>query len=103
MKVGTGESNPREADAVDSLNDVSFPPDDHPGRAMIPSLRDRFVLHGPNGTYPCYVTDPARCSVAAAKEASNQYVFQDGTARSIIAQLVQAVEYMHGRGFIHGG
>lgn len=65
VKVGTGKSNPREAGAVDSLNDVSFPPDDHPGRAMIPSLRDRFVLNGPNGTYPCYMTAPAQSSVAA--------------------------------------
>lgn len=103
VKVGTGKSNPREADAVDSLNDVSFPPDDHPGRAMIPSLRDRFVLNGPNGTYPCYMTAPAQSSVAAVKEASDQYLFQNGTARSIIAQLVQAAEYMHARGFVHGG
>lgn len=101
VKVGTAESNTQEADVLDYLNDSS--PPDHPGRAMIPSVQDRFVLHGPNGNHPCYVTAVAMCSVSGAKAASYRRIFQARTARSLIAQLVLAVEYIHSKGVVHGG
>jgi serine/threonine-protein kinase SRPK3 len=104
VKVGTAESNSREADVLDFLNyECSPPAPDHPGRAMIASVQDRFVLYGPNGIHPCYVTAPARCSVSGAKDGSYKRLFQAGTARSLIVQLVLAVEYIHARGVVHGG
>lgn len=101
IKVGTAESSTREVDILDSLN--HYPPLDHPGRAMIPSVRDRFVLHGPNGAHPCYVTALAMCSVSGAKDGSYKRIFQASTARSLVAQLVLAVEYIHAKGVVHGG
>ncbi|KAF7118055.1 hypothetical protein CNMCM5793_007431 [Aspergillus hiratsukae] len=100
VKVGTAESNTGEADVLDYLNHSS--PLDHPGRAMIPSVQDRFVLHGPNGNHPCYVTAVAMCSISGAKDASYRRIFQARTARSLIAQLVLAVDYIHSKGVAHG-
>lgn len=101
VKVGTADSNDREVDILDYLNDST--PFAHPGKKMIPSIKDRFVLHGPNGTHPCYVTTLAMCSVSGAKEGSYKRIFQDTTARSLIVQILLAVEYIHGKGVVHGG
>ncbi|KAJ5138773.1 uncharacterized protein N7515_003621 [Penicillium bovifimosum] len=100
VKVGTADSNDREVDILDYLSYSS--PLDHPGRAMIPSIKDRFVLHGPNGTHPCHVTTLARCSVSGAKDGSYKRIFQAMTAHSLIVQLLLAVEYIHGKGVVHG-
>jgi hypothetical protein len=102
VKVGTGDSNPREAEILELLNSAS-PSLNHPGRSMIPTVQDRFLLRGPNGTHPCYVTAPAMCSISGAKDASYNRLFQASTARSLIAQLVLAVAYTHARGVVHGG
>ncbi|CAG7918843.1 unnamed protein product [Penicillium olsonii] len=54
VKVGTANSSDREVDILDYLNHST--PFEHPGKTMISSIKERFVLHGPNGTHPCYVT-----------------------------------------------
>lgn len=100
VKVGTADSNDREVDVLNYLNSSLF---DHPGRTMIPSIKDRFVLHGPNGTHPFYVTTLAMCSVSSAKEGSYKRIFQATTARSLIVQLLLAVEYIHSKGVVYGG
>ncbi|OQE12917.1 hypothetical protein PENFLA_c059G01317 [Penicillium flavigenum] len=102
VKVGTAQSNNREVDILKHLNDSS--PPDHPGStmAMIPSIKDGFILHGLNGAHPCYVTTLARCSVSGAKGGSYKRIFQATTARSLIVQLVLAVEYIHSKGVVHG-
>ena len=101
MKVGTADSSDREVDILNYLNhSAAF---EHPGKTMIPSIKDRFVLHGPNGTHPCYVTTLAMCSVSSAREGSYKRIFQAMTARSLIVQLLLAVEYIHSKGFVHGG
>lgn len=101
VKVGTADSNDREVDILNYLNYSS--PFEHPGRTKIPSIKDRFVLHGPNGTHPCHVTNLAMCSVSGAKEGSYKRIFQAMTARSLIVQLMLAVEYIHSKGVVHGG
>ncbi|KAJ5950798.1 uncharacterized protein N7479_009211 [Penicillium vulpinum] len=98
--VRTAESNDREADVLNCLNHSS--PLDHLGSSMIPSIKDRFILHGPNGTHPCYVTTLAMCSVSSAKEGSYKRIFQASTARSLIVQLLLAVQYIHSKGVAHG-
>ncbi|KAK9238400.1 kinase-like protein, partial [Lipomyces kononenkoae] len=95
VKVGTGDSNPREADILDLLNYGCASPQN---RTMIPLIQDRFVLHSPNGIHPCYVTTPARCSLSDAKNGSYKRLFQANTARSLVVQLVLAIEYIHARG-----
>ncbi|OGM42246.1 hypothetical protein ABOM_009051 [Aspergillus bombycis] len=100
VKVGTGDSDPQEAAVLDLLNNTSPPLSNHPGRGMVPLIKDRFVLHGPNGTHPCYIMTPARCSVSGSKDGSYKRLFQADTARSLIAQLVLAVEYTHATGVV---
>ncbi|CAG8257858.1 unnamed protein product [Penicillium olsonii] len=100
VKVGTADSSDREVDILNYLNHST--PFEHPGKTMIPSIKDRFVLHGPNGTHPCYVTTLAMCSVSSAREGSYKRIFQAMTARSLIVQLLLAVEYIHSKGVVHG-
>lgn len=77
--------------------------DAHPGKDIIPPVLDEFVLDGPNGTHRCLVTVPARMSVAEAKDVSSSRLFQLPVARAIVAQLVQAVAFLHARGVVYGG
>ncbi|CAM1509607.1 Fc.00g033460.m01.CDS01 [Cosmosporella sp. VM-42] len=102
VKVGTAYSNPREAEIVAFLHNEASPLLGHPGRRMIPSVQDRFILPGPNGNHPCYTTTPALCSLTEAKAWSNGGLFQVETARSLAAQLLLAVDYIHARGVVHG-
>lgn len=75
----------------------------HPGKHMVQSLMDAFDLRGPNGHHKCLVMPPAMMSVRDAKEASYSRLFRPNIARSIIAQLALAVDFVHGKGIVHGG
>ncbi|KAJ5139328.1 uncharacterized protein N7515_004176 [Penicillium bovifimosum] len=101
IKVCTANSNPHEFSVLSELStqqssSISL------GKAMIPSVLDRFEIRGPNGTHPCYVTIPARMSLSDAKDGSYNRLFQLEVARALGAQLVLAVEYVHSQGFVHG-
>jgi serine/threonine protein kinase len=69
---------------------------------MVPSILDRFTIHGPNGTHACYVTAPARASLSQLKDGSWFRLFQLDIAWSLAAQLVLAVDYVHAQGIVHG-
>lgn len=73
------------------------------GKAIIPSILDEFTISGPNGVHQCIVTPPARMTVAEAQDASYTRLFQPRVARAIAAQLIQAVAFIHMRGFVHAG
>ncbi|RSL85825.1 hypothetical protein CEP52_016019 [Fusarium oligoseptatum] len=102
VKVGTADSDQREVDILSRLSSSTLQ-DGDPGKDFILPVLDRFSVHGPNGTHPCFVAAPARCSLADAKEASNSRLFQLTVARSLAAQLAMAVAYTHKRGLVHGG
>lgn len=70
VKIGTGDSSTREADMLDRLRHTKISSAIHPGERMILPVQDRFVVEGPNGVHPCYVTAPASCSIAGAKDGS---------------------------------
>ena len=72
----------------------------HPGWPKIPILQDHFISQSPNGSHECYVTSPARMSLADATETS---YFSIDIARHLVVQLIHAVAYVHSRGVIHGG
>lgn len=103
VKVATAYSDPREPEIMSFLNCDCSSTANHPGRAMIPLIQDQFILQGPNGIHACYSTVPASCSLSDAKDGSYKRIFQIETARSLIAQLVLAIDYVHKRGVIHGG
>lgn len=75
----------------------------HDMRCAISLPCDTFEVQGPNGLHHCLVLEPARISLAEAREASYVRVFQLSTARTIAAQLVQTVAFLHGEGIVHGG
>ncbi|GKZ33429.1 hypothetical protein AbraIFM66950_003285 [Aspergillus brasiliensis] len=103
VKVCIADSKSNEADIITTLSGPVHPAaNDHPGKTMLPSILDTFSIHGPNGEHACYVTSPARVSLADLKEGSWISLFQLDVARALAAQLVLAVDYVHARGFIHG-
>ncbi|CAN8098719.1 unnamed protein product [Discula destructiva] len=67
----------------------------------VPPIWDEFTVDGPNGAHRCIVTTPARMAVAEAQEASYTRLFQLKVARVIAAQLIEAVAFMHTRGYVH--
>lgn len=69
---------------------------------MVPSILENFTIHGPNGNHACYVTAPARASLSQVKDDSWIRLFQLDVARSLAAQLVLVVDYVHAQGIVHG-
>lgn len=104
LKLGTTDADRTELDILShithSLANRSIG-EDKP--SLIPVILDRFDLTGPNGTHPCLITVPARCSLQDAREAAGSRLFQLHVARSLAAQLVMAVSLVHDAGYTHGG
>lgn len=104
IKVGTADADRREADILSQLTTgVAACSHAADKASMIAMAVDRFIFDGPNGTHPCFVTVPARCSLMDAKEASDPRLFQLDVARSLAAQLAMAVSLVHSQGYAHGG
>lgn len=104
IKVGTADADRTEVDILSQLAQSAASCSDSEDKlSLIPVVLDRFGLDGPNGTHPCLVTLPARCSLRDAREASGSYLFQLDIARSLAAQLVMAVSLVHSQGYAHGG
>ncbi|KAM4058797.1 kinase [Hirsutella rhossiliensis] len=74
----------------------------HIGRRFIPVLLDQFGFDGPNGHHLCLVSEPAGCNVAQSKEESANYMFPAEAARSIAAQCLMGLAYLHSNGVCHG-
>ncbi|TWU73014.1 hypothetical protein ED733_000097 [Metarhizium rileyi] len=104
VKVCTADASPRESEILSLLKNLSEVDDDDAalGRSMIRTLINTFRVNGPNGTHTCLVTDVARCSVDVAKRSGSYAPSTLPVARAIAAQLVLAVAYLHGKGFVHG-
>jgi serine/threonine protein kinase len=99
--VGTADSDEKEVEILAQLTDPTVRNDDL-GKATILPVPDHYTISRPNGTHPCFVTTPAQSSLADAKEASDSRLFRLDVARSLAAQLVMAVAYIHDRGYVHG-
>ncbi|KAJ5165900.1 hypothetical protein N7492_006196 [Penicillium capsulatum] len=99
LKICTAYSTSQshETQILRELLDLSFL--EEPGWSMIPHIYDQFESQSPNGQHTCYVTSPARCNLASIVEWS---FFEINVARKLIVQLIQAVAYIHSRGFAHG-
>lgn len=102
VKICTADSSSQEFDIVSILAGSRHPFIKCQGEKMIPSVIDTFNIQGPNGNHSCYVTIPARASLADVKDGSWIRLFQPNVCRILAAQLATAVEYIHTRGFVHG-
>ncbi|RKK69660.1 hypothetical protein BFJ69_g12514 [Fusarium oxysporum] len=96
VKVGTADA---DKDEVDILSRLAMTGTDE---TMIPRLLDCFTVNGPNGSHPCLVTTPARCSLIDTKDSSDSGLFQLDVARSLAVQVIKAVAHVHSRGYAHG-
>ncbi|EDN04048.1 predicted protein [Histoplasma mississippiense (nom. inval.)] len=72
------------------------------GRQYIPTLLDQFSFDGPNGHHQCLVAEPAGCSISTSKENSANFMFPQDAARSIAAQLIMGLNYLHENDVCHG-
>ncbi|KAF5582802.1 SRPK2 bound unphosphorylated [Fusarium pseudocircinatum] len=96
VKVGTSDADKGE---VGILSKLAMADTDE---TMIPQVLDSFIVKGPNGSHPCLVTTPARCSLIDTKDASDSGLFQLDVARSLAVQVIKAVAHVHSRGYAHG-
>lgn len=69
----------------------------------MPSLLNEFDINGPNGHHLCIVNEAAGCSIAQSKEASITWKFPANIARSISAQVLLGLDYVHSCGVVHSG
>ncbi|GJC85702.1 serine/threonine-protein kinase SRPK [Colletotrichum liriopes] len=103
IKVGTADADIQEVNILSQLTTGAAASSHAADEAsMIPTVLDRFSLDGPNGTHPCLVTVPARCSLMDAREASDSRLFQLDVARALAAQLAMAISLVHSKGYAHG-
>ena len=66
-------------------------------------LLDEFYINGSFGRHRCLVSKPARCSVAASKDAAIRWVFLMELARAIAAEAALGLQEIHACGVVHGG
>lgn len=102
LKILTARASPdsHEGEVLHYLMKSDFT---HAGKRFIPPLLDQFSFHGPNGHHRCLVGEPAGCSIAKSKEDSTNFMFPPDAARSIAAQLLLGLSYVHANGICHGG
>ncbi|KAK2763137.1 hypothetical protein FQN54_009773 [Arachnomyces sp. PD_36] len=106
VKVGIADSSGRdslgrELKALQALSTPPSPPyvQHYHGRQLFPLVLDKFKIHGPNGTHPCYTTVPARCNL---RDVSYSRLFHLDVARALAGGLALAVAYTHSKGYVHG-
>ncbi|KAL4961928.1 kinase domain-containing protein [Aspergillus stella-maris] len=61
-----------------------------------------FFSEGQNGRHRCLVQEPAGYNVVASKENSSSCMFPRDAARSIAAQLIMGLYYLHKNDICHG-
>jgi len=76
---------------------------EYPWKDLIFLTFDEFSLTGPNGKHQCFVTAPAKMTLAQAQDITPRRLFQLPVARAIIAQLILAVSFLHSQGIVHAG
>ena len=97
VKVGIADSLPHEVNTLRALATSSAAV---PGFQAIPRILDEFRVDGPNGSHPCYTTEPALCNL---RESSSCCLFSLDVARALAYELTLAVSLVHSRGYVHGG
>lgn len=103
IKIAVAGAHMKESEILGSLALSDLNDEGHPGKALIPQVLDKFFLDGPNGRHRCLVTELGMMSLAEAKDVSYCRLFELPVAKAIIAQVIQAVAFLHHRGIVHAG
>ncbi|KAF8994832.1 kinase-like domain-containing protein [Cyathus striatus] len=80
-------------------------PDSHPGKAHVTRIFDTFMIHGPNGTHHCIVTELLGADINVLALPVNhveRFPFPLDAPRKVAAQVALGVAYLHKCGIIHG-
>ena len=101
LKVLVAHKSSRSPEA-DILQLLQTGDESHPGRRFVPRLLDQFFHEGPNGKHLVLVLEPAGSSLRDSKEDSSDGTFPLSAARSLAAQLLLGLSYVHSRGICHG-
>ncbi len=75
----------------------------HPGRRCVAQVFDSFFHEGPNGRHLCVVMELFGPSVSWVAERSKNYRLRASLALSVSDQVLEAVDYLHRCGVVHGG
>ncbi|KAI2008636.1 hypothetical protein LOZ39_005602 [Ophidiomyces ophidiicola] len=94
IKVKTAESASKSQE-VDILNQLH-------GHPLIRRLSNTFIENSPNGSHPCLVMEAASCSLMESKALAFHGLLDLSIARSIAADLVSTVQFLHRQGIVHG-
>ena len=70
VKVCIANANLKEVDIISTLTSPYCPLVNNPGKIIVPSILDRFAIHGLNSIYTYYVIAPARASLSGVKDSS---------------------------------
>ena len=104
LKIGAATADlSMECSILRQLSDARKDEAATKGAKFVASLLDKFSIDGPNGRHICLVSEPAGCTVADSKEASNKWMFPVTAAQTIVAQLIEGMAFIHGCGVVQGG
>ncbi|PGH13637.1 hypothetical protein AJ80_06269 [Polytolypa hystricis UAMH7299] len=95
IKIKTADSA-SESQEVDILNQLH-------GHLLIRQLLHSFIENSLNGSHHCLFMEAASCSLMQSKSLVFHGLLELPTARSIAADLVLTVHFLHGQGIVHGG
>ena len=78
-----------------------------PARHNLLTVKDHFMEEGPNGTHLCIISQFAGPSVASMSRTPIRMAgskrLRGDLARKVAKQVAIALEFMHSKGFVHGG
>ena len=114
LKVLSADKSAKPKDEIPELSislklDALIASDAHnPACDSIQTIKDSFIVEGPNGTHLCLVSQLAGPSVFAMSEfcggrnEGSQRLRSD-LARKVAKQVAAVMELMHSAGLVHGG
>lgn len=104
IKIIVSEYSKESIDTeIKALELLSTGSESHPGKLYVPSLLNQFTITGPNGHHHCIVTKAAGSCISDTKDERPPYKFSVNIARTISAQALLGLAYIHSCGVIHGG
>ena len=68
MKVCIANANPKKVNIIFTLTYPYYSLANYLGKIIVPSILDRFTLHGPNNNYTSYIIAPASASLSDVKD-----------------------------------
>ncbi|KAI1861699.1 hypothetical protein JX265_001318 [Neoarthrinium moseri] len=101
IALSTDSVNPVERHTLERIQEST--PACSAARDHLPTVLAAFTQSGPNGTHECLAINPGMCSLSASKSASDGvWLFDLDVARSLTAQLIRTVAFLHSQGVVHG-